>query len=732
MKMPSNTFPFLAGLLAVLSGPAFATVTVATLTASHASPQPAGKTITFSATATDTGAGPVAFQFFVTAPKGSATMVKDFVPGTLSGGIWTSPSFVWVPTGINGIYKIQVVAKDFGAGQSGTKTISYTVKPLVTGTTPVVEKTANPLVALFSAPSCAKGSTIRAVYEVQTASGLPIQGGNTNWVNCEPPSAMTFEVAGMYPSTAYYIYAETNTGGTITPGAEVSFKTGALPKETIPFPTFTGSPNGTDTTDQVVLHNFITFAAGGTTALYPDVATDVKGNIIWYYYANDATHTDVLTRPLTGGGTLTLQDDLAWDPTVTQEQYLRQVDLAGNIVRETNMGAIQQQLIAMNAVDGGSCTGITNPAVGTACVGSFHHDAIQTLPNGYMAALLDTERIYPAGTQGSTSPIDIIGDMIVVLNANWQVVWYWDVFDPNGGGNGYPQLPVTQTAPLGETCGVSTSGCPPMFLVTGNEVAHDWLHANSLYYWPAPQNGNTTGGDFILSLRHQDRILRINYKDGAGDGSIVWQMGPPDDGLLQPSNFTLTNTWNDPWPWYSHQHDVGIENGGANPMTLFDNGDTRTVADPPLGLGGTTGGVSNCKPYDCDSRGMVLTITAQPTSNTATNGILTPVASFDLGGYSTAMGSAQLLSDGNYFFVNPIVFVLAKVSTFAYSEEVSSTSPPSPEAGPTVFNMNLEGPQSTAAGRCRAFTIRRPRSVSLVMGNLRPLGRLPKSDGPSS
>ncbi len=104
-------------------------------------------------------------------------MVKDFVPGTLSGGMWTSPSFVWVPTGSGGSYLIEVAAKDFVSGQSATKTITCKVEVVVTGSIPVVVETANPLVALFSAPSCAKGSTIRTVYQVQTASELPIQGG---------------------------------------------------------------------------------------------------------------------------------------------------------------------------------------------------------------------------------------------------------------------------------------------------------------------------------------------------------------------------------------------------------------------------------------------------------------------------------------------------------------------------------------------------------------------------
>ncbi len=690
MKMPRKTPPFLAGLLALLSAPAFATVTIVSLAPSPASPQPIGSMIAFTATAADTGAGPLAFQFYISAPKGPAMMVKDFVPGTLSGGRWTSPSFVWVPTGSDGSYLIEVAAKDFVSGQSATKTITYKVEAVVTGSTPVVVETANPLVALFSAPSCAKGSTIRTVYQVQTASELPIQGGNTNWVACHPPSTMTFEVAGMYPSTAYTLYAETNTGGVITPGTKVSFTSGALPTS-VKFPIFTHNPAGTDTSNPVLLHNFITFVPGAQP-VYPDVATDLSGNIVWYYYANDATHSDILTRPLPGGGTLTLQDDLAWDPTVTQEQYLRQIDLAGNIVRETNMGAIQQELIALGSVDGGSCTGITNPAVGTACVGSFHHDAIRTLPNGYMAALLDIEKIFPIGTQGDESglPVDIVGDMIVVLDSNWQVIWYWDAFNPNGGGNGYPQLPVAQTAPLGETCGTSTQGCSPIFLLgpTIAPLAHDWVHANALYYWPAPQDGNTTGGDIVWSSRHQDRIFRINYQDAAGDGSIIWQMGPPDNGLLQASDFTLTNTWNDPWPWFSHQHDAGIQNGGAGPMTLMDNGNTR-VGQPPLGL-------SDCEPYDCHSRGMAFTIDQ-------TTMTLTPLVSYDLGGFSTSMGSADLLSDGNYFFENAIVFVSVNVGTLGYSLEISPTNPPAPEVGPMVPLMDISGWQQYRAWQMQSL-----------------------------
>jgi len=676
MRLINGLRLFALALLLALSAPAFATVTIVSMTPSHASPQPIGKTITWTATATDSGAGPLAFQFNITPPGGQLTLVKDFNLGTLSGGTWAARPFVWVPTGIEGAYKIQVVAKDFLSGESNSQTVSFFVKALVTGGTPVVVKTANPLVALFSAPSCAAGSTMRVAFQEQTGS-TPVT--DTNWVNCHPPATMTFEIAGMYPSTAYKMYAQTDAGGNITNGPTLSFTTGALPN-TIGFPKFSIVTAPTDTTYPVVLHTTVTFTNKTT---YPNVATDLRGNIVWYYYSNDLRHQDIITRPLPGGGFITLQDDLAWDPTATNGQFLRQIDLAGNIVRETNMGILQQQLLALGSVDGGPCSAIPKPApVGSACVGGFHHDAIQTLPNGYTAALMDIEKIFPAGTQGDTSglPIDIMGDMIVVMNGNWQVVWYWDVFDPAGGGNGYAELPVSRTAPLGETCGVNQSGCPPIFLLDPGKIAtlaHDWLHANSLYYWPAPQDGSTTGGDIVWSSRHQNFVFKVDYKDGAGTGNILWRMGPKVEGAS--GDFMFVNTYNDPWPWFSNQHDVGIENGGAGPMTLFDNGDTRVSTT--LGLG------SKCSPYDCNSRGMVLTI-----DQTSTPMTVTPVVSFDLGGYSSAMGSAQLLDNGNYFFENPAVVVPLKNGTFGYSMEIAPT-PAVPQAGPADVLMDFSGPE---------------------------------------
>jgi hypothetical protein len=62
----------------------------------------------------------------------------------------------------------------------------------------------------------------------------------------------------------------------------------------------------------------------------------------------------------------------------------------------------------------------------------------------------------------------------------------------------------------------------------------------------------------------------------------------------------------------------------------------------------------------------------------------------DLGAYSTAMGSAQLLANGNYFFENPIV--LANNTTNGYSMELAPT-PPAPQLGIANVVLNLSGPE---------------------------------------
>jgi hypothetical protein len=373
------------------------------------------------------------------------------------------------------------------------------------------------------------------------------------------------------------------------------------------------------------------------------VATDLNGNIMWYY--GNGSYT-LLTRPLAGETMLTIQNGLSWDSVNQVQQLLREIDLAGNVIHETNTGVLANQLVAMGATDATPCGQIAQPpAVGDGCLNDLHHDAIRYTIAGqqYTAFLAHIEKLFAPGTQGSTSgkPVDVLSEMVIVLNSSWQVVWYYDAFN---------QLDINRAAPLGETCTPGNSDCPTnLFLST---TANDWTHGNTVDYVTASSSQNPDSGDFLVSMRNQDEVIRINYKNGAGScapppaaSCIAWYMGPADGYTPPPNSFAFVNVTKDPWPWFSHQHDATYANGGQKVtvdgvtgplLTIFDDGNTRYSA-PPLGLG------ANCGPSDCNSRGMALIVDEAKMK-------VRPVMLQDLGTPSTSLGAAQLLSNGNYYF----------------------------------------------------------------------------------
>ena len=68
---------------------------------------------------------------------------------------------------------------------------------------------------------------------------------------------------------------------------------------------------------------------------------------------------------------------------------------------------------------------------------------------------------------------------------------------------------------------------------------------------------------------------------------------------------------------------------------------------------------------------------------------VTPILQVDLGYYSPGNGSAQLLADGNYFFLPAIIPVDDFKATDAFSLEVNST----PDYGNAGIILNLQGPE---------------------------------------
>lgn len=556
-----------------------AAITQVRLSATPASPQCLGNAIQLTASATDTGPGPVTYKWELQAPGASGfSLVRDFdVTKTLS----------WVPNYVEGLYQLRLTARDYLAGTSAQQVIAFQVNALVTGTEPVAIPAANPLVALFSAPTCPAGSTMSVSFQAPGSSAA----GITDWRACHAGS-MNFYIAGMAAQQTYIMTYQVNTGGVVTSGPPVSFTTGLIPV-TLSFPAMGVSlPPGqpADTADPVVLTGY----AGA-----PDfpTATDLGANIIWYY-----PQTIQLTRPVPGGTMLGLLDGQGtgtgvWGPNITRQQLLREFDLAGNIVRETNCDRVYEQLTAM---------GLTDP------LGRFNHDAIR-LSNGQTMVLGDVQRIFPAGTQNSTAPLDIVGGLIVVLDPNFQVLGYWNAFDhactttgPGCLDINRPGNVVCRTNAKGQTNG----GCPPALL---SSPANDWLHANSL-------ESLTADGDLLVSLRNQNWVIKIDYNNATGTGDILWRLGNQGD-------FTLIGAAGVPYPWFSGQHDAGFVNGGEQTLALFDDATAQHAKQ---------GTDSRGQVWEIDQIGMVASL----------------VLNADVGSYSPSLGSAQLLQNGDYMFLS--------------------------------------------------------------------------------
>lgn len=472
----------------------------------------------------------------------------------------------WTEMDHEGTYEIEVVAWNKDTGESGVALAKFAFNSRLNSSGAAqLSPTQHPLVWLYSAPGCPTSSSMRVVFESQQRV---VQ--STPFKKCRPDLSMNFYLAGMRAETAYSVHhviatpvsSGSSAASTVTlvSGPPISVNTGsvqiALPGYNVLQPESAPSRTG------VLLQ--------GTIFVSP-VATDLDGNVIWSYMGPGMT----LTRSLPGGYFLGTKQGSTSDPS---QQVMREFDLAGITLAETNAARVSEQLSDL----------------GMHSINAFHHEAI-ALPGGKFLVLANSERIL-TDVQGPGSKI-VIGDTILILDSNLQVVWAWDAFD---------HLDTRRLATIGETCSIYP-GCAPFYL---GPDANDWLHGNALQLTP--------DGNILFSSRSQDWVIKINYANGTGAGEVLWRLGKDAD-------FQLIS--DDPSPWFSHQHnpELHVVNGRLL-LSLLDNGNVRAADDA-----------------DAHSRGQVLEI--DEASRTAKL-----ILNVDLGAYSYALGFAERLPGGNYHF----------------------------------------------------------------------------------
>jgi hypothetical protein len=583
-----------------------------TLTPSVASPQMVGTTVIWTAAVNNAPAGHTyGYQFSVTF-KGQMQVVQDFS---------STPTFTWVPSTVEGAYQFNVVARDTTTTPAvlfAPVSVSFTLLPWITAPLAagvVTRANSNPLVGLFSGPPCAAGHQLLVRFRPASPTGS--QNPNpmtTNLVPCST-SSVNLYVGGMYPSSKYLLHWEEYSGTSlVNTGADVPFTTGSLPSG-LHVPAFQVNVPATahDAAYPVVLFE-----------TSPSIAADLAGNLLWY-----GPTTAVVRMEPNGtfygfpGGSLTL---------------FGLFDLAGNTVVQTNVEIVNEQLVAK----------------GYPTMSEFNSHEGRNLPDGNIAVLAYRDAVSTSAQGGTpTKPVDIVASMVVVLDHNLQLVWAWDPF---------AHQDINRLATLGDSCAQNGGGCPtfnPSFT-----VANDWTHTNALQ--------GTADGNIIISERSQDWVLKINYANGKGDGSVIWTMGAGGDfTIVNPPTNQTCNATTIPGnpniiPWFTHQHDAHFDfeedasGGGFKVFTVFDDGNTRNT---------------EC-PAPQNSRGMVYLI-----EEAERKAYIETAA--DLGGYSFALGAAQLLTpgDGNIYasFDNGIL-----PGNITQVSEVNL-------AGQTVYQMQAPG-----------------------------------------
>ena len=535
-------FTLVVYLTAAAAFPTAAQVQIS-LEPSAPSPSKVGSIVTW--TGTVPGADPEAYLYrFRVRPLGFPfRVVKDFGPEN------TLP---WTSTEHEGTFEIEVAARSRSTGQTTVARSRYIFESNVTGGSPALGATAHPLVLLYSAPPCSSGSRMKVRF--QSAGGFLQQ---TPYKPCAAGLSMNFYLAGLLADTEYTAWHVIDTGDSFVEESAVSQFSGPIP-ELPESSVVKAAPTG-DFWPILLQQNVFT----------NPIATNIAGAIVWYY----PTTLSFATRPSGGGYFFGINQHPSGDPW---RQIVREFDLTGMTVRETNAGRVNEQLAAM----------------GKRPIDSFHHEAFR-LPDDNIAVLAGVEQsLVDVQRPGA---VNVLGDMVIVLNHDLDVVWTWDSFD---------YLDVRRRA-IGDDRCAGGGGCPP--LTAG---ANDWTHGNSIA--PSPD------GNLLVSFRSQDWVVKIAYDNGEGDGHIIWRLGKDGDFRLIPGDESL---------WFTHQHDARYEPLSGNRIMILDNGNTRRANDDKV----TTRG----QVWEIDEGSLAARV----------------VLNADLERYSLALGSTQKLPNGNYQFV---------------------------------------------------------------------------------
>ncbi len=420
-------------------------------------------------------------------PGGSGTV------GTISaGGLYTAPT-----TGAAQLVNVQATLT---ANTSLVATAAVAVIPPGT-----VTATANSQVALYTI-NVPEASKIYIQFGQDTNYGL------TTWAQSTPAvgGQVQILVAGMLGNTEYHMRAVAQfLDGSQFTDMDQTFVTGALPAGQTPTMTATTTA-GLTPNPGIEMLDLISEANTGTAQNI--LATDLSGNVIWYYPLTNLSYYANPIKILPDGNVIL---NLNTQGTDGMNSLLEEVTLAGDVVWSMNAA----QLNAALANAGFNIT-----------TGGTHHD-VAVLPNGHLLVIASETQNF-TGLPGYPGTTAVVGDVIIDLDTNQKPVWVWSEFD---------HLDVNRH---------------PMSFP-------DWTHTNAVLYSPSD-------GNIIISIRHQFWLIKIDYNNGQGSGDIVWKLGWQGDFTLEGGTDPVDWFYAQHGPSFDSPNTAGTFN-----LNLFDNGDNR-------------------------------------------------------------------------------------------------------------------------------------------------------------
>ncbi len=395
-----------------------------------------------------------------------------------------------------------------------------------------VEQTDNPQVAIYTMTLPFPGS-VTVNFGKDTSYGLKTWSQSTAVAG----GTVSIFVAGMQGATTYHMQAT------------VAFANGFTATDT----------DHTFTTKDVPANMRLTATTSTATGMTPQpglelvdtvygkpngvVVTDLSGNVLWTYANPSNLNIIQGVKVLSNGNylmTIGANSEAVLHAPLPEGTIseIREVNLAGDTVREISVDDLNASLAAADCAE---CQVRLN---------TFHHD-VEPLPNGHLLVLSNTTMALSDTSEPpltNTAATTVLGDVIVDLDQNLKPVWVWNEFnhlDPNRHPFMFP----------------------------------DWTHTNAITY-------SKDDGNLLISIRHQNWVLKVNYADGAGDGSILWHLG-------QGGDFSL-NGGTDPTDWQYAQHAPAFfseSTAGVFSLGVMDNGDDRMF---PSGVTCGTEGAPPC------------------------------------------------------------------------------------------------------------------------------------------